>query len=207
MRSVLFSVSAHSRVWLGHTTHPCCHRRVSGSPAHRTMLPNRPTPLRLLGERGRGRSFSAGDCGPQPHTGGAGTAVRPVFPGGPGRRAGGPRLRKEGGRAEAQGQPSRLRPRRRRRRRASARLRPPRPRRPRALAPPARRLAPVPSSARSRWRREGRPGCRTASCRPRSPWRPAGQHSQAGGGAEGARPGPRAAAAQAEETARGRGRG
>lgn len=137
--------------------------------------------------------------------GGAGTAVRPVFPGSPGRRAGGPRRRREGGRAEAQGQPIRLRP--RRHHRASARLRPPRPRRPRALAPPARRLAPVPSSARSRWRREGRPGCRTASCRPRSPWRPAGQHSRAGGGAEGARPGPRAAAAQAEETARGRGRG
>lgn len=72
MRSVLFSVSAHSRVWLGHTTHPCCHRGVSGSPAHRTMLPNRPTLLRLPGERGRGRSFSAGDCGPQPHTGAGG---------------------------------------------------------------------------------------------------------------------------------------
>lgn len=42
--------------------------------------------------------------------GGAGTAVRPVFPGGPGRRAGGPRWRRTGGRAEAQGQPIRLRP-------------------------------------------------------------------------------------------------
>lgn len=138
-----------------------------------------------------------------PRPGGASTAVRPVFPGGPGRRGGGPLLRRAGGRRPKVSQ-SRLRP---RRHRASARFRPPRPRRPRALAPPAGRLAPVPSSARSRWRREGRPGCRTASCRPRSPWRPARQHSQAGGGAEGARPGPRAAAAQAEETARGGGRG
>lgn len=37
--------------------------------------------------------------------------------------------------------------------------------------------SPLPSSARSRWRREGRRECRTAWCRPRSPWRPAGQRS------------------------------
>ena len=35
----------------------------------------------------------------------------------------------------------------------------------------------MPSSACSRWRQAGRPGCRTVSCRPRSPWRPAGQRS------------------------------
>ena len=35
----------------------------------------------------------------------------------------------------------------------------------------------MPSSARSRWRQAGRPGCPTVSCRPRSPWRPAGQRS------------------------------
>lgn len=72
MRCVLFLVSAHSGVWLGHTTHPRSCHRVFGSPAHRTMLPNRPTPLRLPGERGGGRSFGAGDCGPQPHTGAGG---------------------------------------------------------------------------------------------------------------------------------------
>lgn len=72
MRCVLFLLSAHSGVWLGHTTHPRSCHRVFGSPAHRTMLPNRPTPLRLPGERGGGRSFGAGDCGPQPHTGAGG---------------------------------------------------------------------------------------------------------------------------------------
>lgn len=45
--------------------------------------------------------------------------------------------------------------------------------RPSHLARPSR--SPLPSLARSRWRRAGRPGCRTAWCRPRLPWRPAGQ--------------------------------
>lgn len=65
---------------------------------------------------------------------------------------------------------------------------------------PRRRPLPVPSSARSRWRRAARPGCRTASCRPRSPWRPAGRRSgrKAASGRSGG------AAAQAEETARGK---
>lgn len=175
------------------------------------MLLNRPTLLRLPGEGGACSSpEAAAALSPTPAPAVSSSPARrrehrgPTcfsgWPGAPSWRA----ASAQGRRAEAQGQPSRLRP---RRRRASTRFRPPGPRRPRALAPPAGRLAPVPSSARSRWHREGRPGCRTASCRPRSPWRPAGQHSQAGGGAEGARPGPRAAAAQAEETARGGGRG
>lgn len=111
------------------------------------MLLNRPTLLQLPGEGGRGRSlFSAGGCGPRPRTGAAvsssparrrehrGPTCFSGWPGAPSWRA----ASAQGRRAEAQGQPSRLRP---RRRRASARLRPPRPRRPRALAPPARRPA------------------------------------------------------------------
>lgn len=58
---------------MGHTTHPRSGRGVFSSPAHRTMLPNRPTPPQLPGERGRGRSLlSAEGCGPQPHTGAGG---------------------------------------------------------------------------------------------------------------------------------------
>ena len=35
----------------------------------------------------------------------------------------------------------------------------------------------MPSSARSRWRQAGRPGCHTVSRPPHAPWQPAGQRS------------------------------
>lgn len=70
-----------------------------------------------------------------------------------------------------------------------------------AHPPPAR--GPVPSSARSRWRRAGRPGCRTASCQPRSPWRPAGSALRGRRRRTRSGAGPRAAAAAAAAQAKG----